>query len=195
MATQNQENNANNEKIESTNEPNTSPSEPSTPPKKHNDNYKKFLPLAVVALVVIFLIMMLPTYAKGWLGSMNDLFTNPSSTGNTVPLSTSGGVIERTTTTNPAGSSTTTINTAPQGGAGGGGTTPGTQLTDIANNITKGETKDQVLADVKDVTPQCLSSLLQALGKQEVCTFTKDGQILTVTFLDGQVIGSTTSAQ
>jgi hypothetical protein len=159
----------------------------------------KYIWGALVALVIIFLLLMAPSFIKGWWSDVASLFSETDSKLSTQPAATAtphSTVTEETTSsTSDSGSSNGTNGAAGTNGSNGSNGSNGTPsnpdsktLVEVVDQVANGDTKDDILANIQDVDPVCTANVIQIVTLQEVCTFTQDGHILTLTFQNGRTV-------
>lgn len=81
------------------------------------------------------------------------------------------------------------------GGSGGGGSSTDPIL-NFAADVNVGSTKEQINGQASGLGQNCavvVSAVTTGAGKQEVCTYTDGDKIVTVTYLNGQVISASKS--
>jgi hypothetical protein len=103
--------------------------------------------------------------------------------------------------TDSTGGSSTTNNTTTgsgsNGGSGGGSTPSGSgssALLTFSAGVNSGDTKEEVSGSAGGLNESC-ALLVQSstAGKQEVCTYTEGDKVVTVTFLNDNVVSASRS--
>ncbi len=171
--------------------------------------------LWLLIAIILFLLYLLFAQHNGWwpyarpkLGTA--FYTNvsaetPASTsaGNTsgtngTSSSSTSNTSSGTTSSTGSGSGSTGGGSTGSGSGGGGSTTPSSSdsIIDLAGTINVGDTKSDVSAQANNLGEHCavvVSAVTKLVGKQEVCTYSQNDKIVTVTYLNDRVISASKS--
>ncbi len=80
------------------------------------------------------------------------------------------------------------------GGGSGGGSSSTSRILTFAAGVNTGDSKQDVSGAAGDLNENCaVVANASSLGKQEVCTYTEGDKIVTVTYLNDQVISASRS--
>jgi hypothetical protein len=155
--------------------------------------------------IILFLLYLLWAQAQGWwpflqpkLGTA--FYTNVSAAAPDQPAS--GGDSNGSGGNNSGGSGgggTTNPGGNNGGGGGGGTTTPpasSSGILDLAANVNVGDSKSQVNGHANGLGSGCavvVDANGPTVGKQEVCTYSQGNKIVTVTYLNDQVVSASKS--
>lgn len=158
--------------------------------------------LWILLTIILILLYLLWAQGNGWwpflqqrLGSA--FYTN-------IPASAPAQSTKDTSNTSSSGTNSGTnsgsgSNTG-SGNSGGGGssTTPNgsSTITDLAASVNVGDTKTKVSGQANNLGSGCaivVKGTAQAVGKQEVCTYSQGNKIVTVTYLNDRVISASKS--
>lgn len=145
--------------------------------------------LVAVVVLLLLLLAFMAAYYKWW--PAKHVTTTPT-TGSTSATSTQptagGGGTGSTTTTGSNGSSGSNGATGASGATGAAGANGSTTTSDIFmlyGQIISGQTIDQVAALAGSLKPSCTTI---SSTNAKICVYTQGDKVVTVTYLDNQVV-------